>query len=203
MDSLWSDPALNLSDGTLTMNAFRPSPRYLTRLRMVTTLWAVIILAVGILTAGLVSLDPLQGRQATTILQAVIFADLMWYLPALAIVRASYKARTYNFNQDEIVVESGWWIKSVRRIPLSSVVAFETRWDQLDRWLEIGTLEVQTISWRSVEGSRVRLAGLADVEMVAQLAARLLQRMQDERLAELIFPAGSPERSLLSLRHQT
>jgi len=137
------------------------------------------------------------------ILQAVIVVDLIWYLPALMLVQASYKARTYNFNEDEIIIQSGWWTKSVRRIPLSSVVAFEMRWDRLDRWLEIGTLDVQTATERDGHGSRVRLAGLADVEMVAQLAARLLQRLRDERLAEWFFPAGSPERSLLSLRHQT
>ena len=203
MDGLRSDPALSLFCGSYEMNVFRPSPRYLTRLRIVVSLWAVIILALGIMIAGLVSLDPLQGRQATIILQVVIFADLIWYLPALMLVRASYKARTYNFNEDEIIVQSGWWTKSVRRIPLSSVVAFDMRWDRLDRWLEIGTLEVQMVSWRSVTGSRVRLAGLADVEMVSQLAARLLQHLRDERLAEWIFPTGSPERSLLSLRHQS
>ena len=88
----------------------------------------------------------------------------------------------------------------MRRIPLSSVAGFEMRWDRLDRWLEIGTLEVQMSSWRSVSGSRVCLSGLADVETVTQLGERLLRRLRDERMAEWFFPAGSPERSLASYR---
>jgi membrane protein YdbS with pleckstrin-like domain len=185
------------------MNVFKPSPRYLTRLRVVISLWALSLLALGILTAGLLSLDARHGAQATRVLQATIALDLLWYLPALRLVRSSYLARTYQFNEDEIIVQSGWWTETVRRIPMSSVTGFEMRWDRLDRWLEIGTLEVTTASWRSVTGSKVRLSGLADVEMVAGLAARLLQRMRDERLAEWLYPAGSPERQPLSLRHQT
>ena len=185
------------------MNVFRPSPRYLTRLRVVTSLWAVSFLVLGILIAGLVSLEARHTRQATIILQAVILTDLAWYLPALYLVRSSYKARSYNFSSEEIIVQSGWWTRSVRRIPLSSVVAFEMRWDRLDRWLEIGSLEVQTATAQKGSSTLVRLAGLADVETVAQLAASLLQRLRDEQLAEWFFPPGSPERNLLSVRNIT
>jgi membrane protein YdbS with pleckstrin-like domain len=182
------------------MNIFKPSPRYLTRLRVVISLWAVVFLVVGILFAWLVSLDVETTGQATRIVQAVIFIDLIWYLPALKIVQSSFKARVYQFDEDEITIRSGWWTESVRHIPLSSVVAFDTRWDRLDRWLEIGTLEMYIISRHHVNGSRVCITGLADVEMVSQLANRMLKHMREERLTEKIFYAVHPNHSLLRYR---
>src|SRR3972149_2436037 len=129
-----------LSKLRYVMNVFKPSPRYLTRLRVEISLWAVIILALGILIAGLVSLDARHTRQATMILQAVIIVDLIWYLPALKLIRASYEAREYCLKEEEIIILSGWWTKSVRHIPLSSVVAFEVRSDRLRRWAGNWTL---------------------------------------------------------------
>jgi membrane protein YdbS with pleckstrin-like domain len=115
-------------------------------------------------------------------------------------VQSSYRARIYQFDDDEITIKSGWWTESVRHIPLTSIVAFEIRWDRLDRWLEIGTLEVQIASRHHVDGSRVRLTGLANVETVAQLANQRLKQLQTERLAEWILPKGHQERSMISHR---
>jgi len=168
---------------------------------VIVTLWAVGLLSLGILSAWLVSLNVESTKQATRILQAVVVADLLWYLPAIKMVKSSYKARTYQFDEDEIIIQSGWWTESVRRIPLSSVISFELRWDRLDRWLEIGTLEVQIASRHHVNGSRARMSGLADVEMVAQLADQLLKHMRDKRMAAWILPSERPERSMLSYRH--
>jgi membrane protein YdbS with pleckstrin-like domain len=167
---------------------------------VVITLWAIGFLTLGILIAWLVSLDVESTSQATRIVQAVIISDLLWYLPALKMVQSSYRARKYQFDDDEITIKTGWWTESVRHIPLTSVVAFEIRWDRLDRWLEIGTLEVQIGSRHHVNDSRVRMTGLADVETVAQLANQLLKHMQNERLAEWILPRGHQERSMLSHR---
>ena len=183
------------------MNVFKPSPRYLIRLRVIVTLWAVGLMALGIVSAWLVSLNVESTKQATRILQAVIVADLLWYVPAIKMVQSSYKARTYQFDQDEIIIQSGWWTESIRRIPWNSVVSIETRWDRLDRWLEIGTLEVHIASRHHVDGAKVRMTGLADVEMVAQLADKLLKHMRDKRMAEWILPSERPERSMLSYRH--
>lgn len=182
------------------MNLFKPSPRYLTRLRVVITLWATGFLILGVLIAWLVSLDIESTNQATRIVQGVIIADLLWYLSALKMVQSSYRARTYQFDDDEITVKSGWWTESVRHIPLTSVIAFEIRWDRLDRWLEIGTLEVQIASRHHVNGSRVRMTGLANVETVAQLANQRLKQKQNERLAEWILPKGHQERRMISHR---
>jgi membrane protein YdbS with pleckstrin-like domain len=183
------------------MNIFKPSPRYLTRLRVVITLWATGILALGILTAWLVSLNDANTRLATMILQGVILADLLWYLPALKIVQSAYRVRTYQFDEEEITIRSGWWAESIRHIPLSSVISFEMRWDRLDRWLEIGTLEMQIASRYHVNGSRICMSGLSDVETVAQLADRLLKHMRNERLAEWIFPKERREGSILGNRY--
>lgn len=184
----------------LMMSVFKPSPRYLTRLRVVISLWAVSILALGILCAWLLGINGEHTRQATIMVQAVVILDILWYLPALMMVQSSYKNRTYQLDENEITIQSGWWTLSVHHIPLSNVVAFETRWDMLDRWLEIGTLEVYVISRHHVNGLCLRMAGLADVERVAQLANRLLKRMRDERVAEVIFTGGLPKQSMLSNR---
>jgi membrane protein YdbS with pleckstrin-like domain len=184
------------------MTLFKPSPRYLTRLRIEISLLAFILLSLGILSAGLVSMNANHNRQATQILQGVILFDLILYLLALKLVRSVYQSRIYEFNEDEIIVHSGWWTQSVRHVPLSSVVGFEMRWDRLDRWLEIGTLDVQIATWRDVKGSRVRLAGLADVQAVAQRGTRLLKHLRDERLAAMVMPAGSPNASKFNVYHQ-
>jgi membrane protein YdbS with pleckstrin-like domain len=139
--------------------------------------------------------------QATRIVHGVIIADIIWYLPALKMVQSTYRARCYQFDEDEIIIKTGWWTESVRHIPLSSVISFDMRWDRLDRWLEIGTLEVYLVSRRHVNGSRIRLTGLSDVKTVAQLASMLLKRKQNERLAEWNFVNRNQERTLLSHRY--
>jgi membrane protein YdbS with pleckstrin-like domain len=184
------------------MKIFKPSPRYMTRLRVIFSLWAVSILVAGILIAGLISLDSNYVHQATVILKIIIMADLVWYLPALSLVRVSHDALTYILYEDEIIIQSGWWTKSIRRIPLSSVIAFEARWDRIDRWLEIGSLGVLTAVDQNRGILGVHLAGLADVEMVAQLANRYLQRFREKRLSEWAVTVGSQDHAKLSLRHQ-
>jgi membrane protein YdbS with pleckstrin-like domain len=183
------------------MKIFKPSPRYLIRLRVVITMYALAFLTLGILTAWVASVYVESTSQTTRIVQGVIIADLIWYLPALKMVQSSYRARSYQFDEGEIIIKTGWWTESVRHIPLSSVISFNMRWDRLDRWLEIGTLEVYLASRHHVDGSRIRLTGLADIETVAQLANLLLKRMQNARLAEWSLPNRHQERNLLSHRY--
>jgi membrane protein YdbS with pleckstrin-like domain len=182
----------------MLMDIFKPSPRYLTRLRVVISLWAVGLLLLGILLAWLVSLNFENMGQATRIVQIVLFADLLWYVPAMLLIQSAYKTRLYKFDQDEITIHSGWWTESIRHIPLSSVVAFESRWDKLDRWLEIGTLEVYIVSRHHVNGLRVHMAGLADVEMVAQLANRVLKRMRERRMVDFAYLGNFSKSGMLS-----
>ena len=184
------------------MRIFKPSPRYLTRLRVERSLWAVIILGLGIVSAGVVSLVFAYSRQATLILQIVILADFIWYLPAVGLTRAFYEARSYCLSDDEIIIVSGWFTKSICRIPLSNVIAFEARWDWLDRWLEIGTIAVQTVTGEKGKGLRVYLTGLADVETVTQLATQRLLRLKDQRLAEKASILSNQEHRMMSFRHQ-
>jgi membrane protein YdbS with pleckstrin-like domain len=103
---------------------------------VVITLWAIGFLTLGILIAWLVSLDVESTSQATRIVQAVIISDLLWYLPALKMVQSSYRARIYQFDDDEITIKTGWWTESVRHIPLTSIVALKYV-DWLDRWLRL------------------------------------------------------------------
>jgi membrane protein YdbS with pleckstrin-like domain len=185
----------------MQMEILKPSPRYLTRLRVVISLWAVGFLVLGILIAWLVSLNIENMRQATRIVQIILFADLLWYVPAILLIQSAYKTRTYKFDQDEITIHSGWWTESIRHIPLSSVVAFESRWDKLDRWLEIGTLDVYIVSQHRMNGLRVRMAGLADVEMAAQLGNRLLKHMREQRMVDFAYPGSFSKSNMLS-NHQ-
>lgn len=161
---------------------------------------AVSFLLLGIFIAWLISLDTRNMGQATRIVQIVLIADLIWYLPAVLLIQSAYKTRVYKFDLDEITIHSGWWTESIRHIPLSNVVAFESRWDMLDRWLEIGTLEVYIVSRHHVNGLRVRMAGLADVELVAQLANRLLKRMREQRMVDFAYSGGFTNPSMLSNR---
>jgi membrane protein YdbS with pleckstrin-like domain len=171
------------------------------------TLMAGLMLLLGIGIAWYLSLSQSNPSLSSRFLQWLFIFNLGWYVPALFFARPAYTIRHYILGDEGIIVLTGWWVRSVRRIPFSSILALETRRDVLDRWLEIGTLDVQIAAAETRKGKmwgrdleeagesnhqpyprlstqrrqnyyRVRLAGLADVEQVAHC---ILQRLQQVR----------------------
>jgi uncharacterized membrane protein YdbT with pleckstrin-like domain len=183
------------------MNVFKPSLQYLTKIRLVITLASCLLLALGLVAALFAGLLEGNALRATRILQVVITLELIGIPNALILARLAYDHRAYALDAGEIVLHTGAWAESTRSFPLDRVVSLRTHADWLDRRLGIGTLEVQLTSWRSVTGTRLHLSGLEDVEGAARLLTGLLLQVRDDRLSQLGFTSGAPERSLLTIRH--
>ncbi|MCK4316877.1 MAG: hypothetical protein KAX24_14010, partial [Anaerolineae bacterium] len=76
--------------------SFKPSPQYLTKLRLVITFVALLILAGGVLLGWLLSTDPeigTDGARLVAIIVAVV--DAVWYLPALMLAGPYHRSLAY------------------------------------------------------------------------------------------------------------
>jgi membrane protein YdbS with pleckstrin-like domain len=183
------------------MNVIKPSPQYLTKLRLVIAISAVSLLVLGVVLALFAGLLESDSLRATRTLQLVITVELIGIPNALILSRITYDHRAYEINPDAIIIHSGAWSESTCSFPLDSVVSFRTQAGWLDARLGIGTLEVLVTSRRSVTGTRLRLSGLEDPAAAARLLDSLLQRVRDERLSGFGYATSPAERSLLSVRH--
>jgi len=147
--------------------SFKPSSRYLARLRLVVTLVALLILAGGILLSWLVSTDPgigTDGARLFAIVVAVI--DVAWYLPAMMLTGPYYRSLGYEVQDDEVIVRAGIWTQSVKHVPYRTVTNLTVKRDILDRWLGLGTLNIQTAGMSGTTGAEERLVGLTNVQEV-------------------------------------
>ncbi len=166
---------------TKMMRILKPSSRYATKLYTIASIVAMGVLLLGILIAGYLSFVLKEAALANVVLKSIIVVDVCWYLPALGLTRIYYRALRYELNEKEIVIRTGVWNKSTRRIPLDAVTEMFYRWDALDRWLEIGTLTIRTASNNGTHDAEENLAGLSDVNGTYQLLHREVQRFQDVR----------------------
>ena len=100
----------------------RPSPQYLTKLRLIITIIALLTLAGGILLAWLMSLDKGIGvRGAMIIFIVVATADVAWWVPAMLLTGPYYRSLSYEIRDDEVIVHAGIWTKSVKHVPYRTV----------------------------------------------------------------------------------
>ena len=159
--------------------SFKPGTRYLTKLRLVITLVALLILASGVLISWLVSTDPGTGADgARTVAIVVAIADVVWYLPALIVTRPYYRSLSYEIQDDEVIVRVGIWTKSVKHVPYRTVTNLTVSRGILDRWLGLGTLKIQTAGMSGSTGAEESLVGLTNVEEVYEIVATELRRFR-------------------------
>ncbi|MDY7080069.1 MAG: PH domain-containing protein [Chloroflexota bacterium] len=159
--------------------SFKPGTRYLTKLRLVITLVALLILISGVLISWLVSTDPGIGIDgARTVAIVVAIADVVWYLPALIVTRPYYRSLSYEIQDDEVIVRVGIWTKSVKHVPYRTVTNLTVNRGILDRWLGLGTLNIQTAGMSGSTGAEESLVGLTNVEEVYEIVATELRRFR-------------------------
>ena len=173
--------------------SFKPSPQYLTKLRLVITLVALLILAGGVLFGWLLSTDPKIGASgARTAVIVVGIADVIWWVPALILTGPYYRSLAYEVQDDEVIVRAGIWTKSVKHVPYRTVTNLTIKRDILDRWLSIGTLNIQTAGMSGTTGAEESLVGLTDVQEVYEIVVTELRRFRGSMAPTAAEVEGEP-----------
>ncbi|MDY6875661.1 MAG: PH domain-containing protein [Chloroflexota bacterium] len=159
--------------------SFKPSSQYLTRLRLVITFVALLILVSGLLLGWLISTESETGADgARTFAIVVAVVDAVWYLPALILTSPYYHSLAYEVQDDEVIVRAGIWTKSVKHVPYRTVTNLTVKRSILDRWLGIGTLNIQTAGMSGSTGAEESLVGLANVQEVYEIVVTELRRFR-------------------------
>jgi uncharacterized membrane protein YdbT with pleckstrin-like domain len=163
----------------MASKVFKPSPKYLTKMRLGINLLGLLVLVCGVGIALIINLgeDPDTGVAA---LIAVLFVvmDAIWWLPGLLLTGPYYRSLSYEIQDDEVIVRAGIWTKSVKHVPYRTVTNVQVKRDIVDRMLGIGTLNIQTAGMSGTTGAEESLVGLANVDEVYGLVAGELRRFR-------------------------
>jgi len=172
---------------------FKPSPRYLGKLRLVITIIALLILASGVLLGWLMSFDKsigMSGFRVVVIVTAIL--DAIWWVPGMLLTGPYYHSLSYEIQDDEVIVRVGIWTKSVKHVPYRTVTNLTVKRDILDRWLGLGTLDIQTAGMSGQTGAEEKLAGLPDVQEVYEMVATALRRFRGAMAPTAAEVEGEP-----------
>lgn len=131
--------------------------------------------------------------------------NLAWAVPVFISQFPVFKRYQYDLLDDEIVVYSGWLVQSVRHVPYRMVTNIEVKRGVLDRWLGIGTLNVETAGNSDPnKRAEAQLLGLEDVQAVYEEVAGCLRAFDEaqqsapwERTRRPASGAGEEEEGVL------
>jgi len=184
-----------------------PSPKYLTRMRLLIILVALLFLLSGALLALLIGLDEEAGGDVALIVFLVTAGlDLLWTLPALVLSGPYYRSLSYEIQDDEVIVRVGIWTHSVKHVPYRTVTNITVKRDILDRWLGIGTLNIQTAGMSGTTGAEESLVGLVDVQSAYDTVVTQLRRfrgaMSPTSAGEEIAPPASQDETMRAILEQ-
>ncbi len=159
---------------------FKPSPKYLSKLRLIITMVALAILVSGVLLGWLMSFDPEIGVGGfRTVVLVVAIVDALWWVPGMLLTGPYYRSLSYEVRDDEVIVRAGIWTKSVKHVPYRTVTNLTVKRDILDRWLfGLGTLNIQTAGMSGQTGAEEKLVGLPNVQEVYDLVVTELRRFR-------------------------
>jgi membrane protein YdbS with pleckstrin-like domain len=162
------------------MRRFKPSSQYLTKLRLIITIVALLILVGGVLISGLISADPGSDTDdALLFLVVTVVIDLLWWVPALILIGAYYRSLSYEVQDDEVIVRVGIWTQSVKHVPYRTVTNLAVKRDILDRWFfGLGTLNIQTAGMSGTTGAEESLVGLTNFQEIYEIVATELRRFR-------------------------
>jgi membrane protein YdbS with pleckstrin-like domain len=164
----------------MKIQVLKPNPRYLTKLRVVISLVALLVLAGGVILGLLLSLDRDIGLGGGLIVVAITIAvDVVWWIPAMLLSGPYYRSLSYEVQDDEVIVHVGIWTQSVKHVPYRTVTNLQVKRDILDRWFfNLGTLNIQTAGMSGQTGVEESLVGLPNVQEVYELVATELRRFR-------------------------
>jgi uncharacterized membrane protein YdbT with pleckstrin-like domain len=177
---------------------FVPTPRYRTKLRWSMTLVAWVILASGALLGGLMSLDRDIGARGGWITFFVIAAlTLLWWVPAMLLTGLYYRSLSYEIREDEVIVHVGILTRSVKHVPYRTVTNLTVRRGVIDRWLGLGSLDIQTAGMSGTNKAEQSLVGLENADEVYALVAAELRRFRGAMTPTAAGVEEEPERAAL------
>ena len=186
-----------------------PDRKYLFRMRLVATIVALAILAGGILLGLILALTgDIRLRGALVLFFVVVVLNGSWWLVALILSGPYYRSLRYEVQDDEVVVNVGIWTKSVKHVPYRTVTNLQVKRDIVDRWLGLGTLNIQTAGMSGQTGVEERLVGLSGVQEVYEAVAEELRRFRggmaptqaDVDMEPEVVPQGSLGEILAEVR---
>lgn len=158
----------------------QPSPRYLSKLRLICHIVAVLTLASGLLLGWLISLDPQVGSDGFWVTGMVTAGlVLLFWIPAMLLVGSYFRSLQYEIHQDEVIVRAGIITKSVKHVPYRTVTNLTVARGLLDRWFfGLGTLNIQTAGMSGTTGAEESLVGLPNYDEVYEIVAGELRRFR-------------------------
>jgi membrane protein YdbS with pleckstrin-like domain len=163
----------------MQVRSIKPNPKYLTRMRLVASIVALAILTGAILfILFLLPVGKMRLGAALMILFFTLFFDLIWWVLAMFLLGPYYRSLRYEVQDDEVIVYAGIWTQSVKHVPYRTVTNLTVKRDVLDRWLGLGTLNIQTAGMSGQKGAEEHLAGLTDVQGVYDAVAGELRRFR-------------------------
>jgi len=158
----------------------QPSSRYLSKMRLIITVAALLFLIGSVAVVWLVSRDAAVYENDQTLLYGgAILLNLLWYVPAMLLTGPYYRSLSYEIQDDEVIVRAGIWTHSVKHVPYRTVTNLTIKRDILDRWFfGLGSLYIQTAGMSGTTGAEEVLVGLSDVNAVYGIVVRELQRFR-------------------------
>lgn len=158
---------------------FRPSPRYLTKLRVIITIVAGLVFLGGILLGLIISFDRSEGIGGGMLAIFIITVlDVAWWLPVMLATAPYYNSLSYEIQDDEVIMRVGIVTKSVKHVPYRTVTNITIKRGILDRLFGLGTLNIQTAGMSGTTGAEESLEGLDNVQKVYDMVATELRRFR-------------------------
>jgi membrane protein YdbS with pleckstrin-like domain len=157
-----------------------PDPTYLSNLRLILIILAVVFLANGVLSGWLVTLDEEAGpRTVPKAILVSLIVNAVWLIPGLLLTGPYYHSLRYEIREDEVIVQAGILTQSVKHVPFRTVTNLTVKRGPLDRWVYgLGTLDIQTAGATGSTGPEESLVGLADYNQVYEAVASELRRFR-------------------------
>jgi putative membrane protein len=156
-----------------------PNPRFRTKLYLVITLIAVAIQIGNVVLSALISLDRGNGpRTALIVLFVCTGLNVLWWVPLMLWSGPFYRSLSYEIGDEQVVVRQGVLTRAVKHVPYRTVTNITVKRTLLDRWLGLGTLDIQTAGVSGTQQAEQSLAGLADPDEVYKLVVGRLSRFR-------------------------
>jgi membrane protein YdbS with pleckstrin-like domain len=174
-----------------------PNPRYRTKLYLTITLIAVAVQVANVVLAGLISLDRESGPRSALIALIVCTAlNGLWWAPLMIWSGFYHRSLSYEIGDEQVIVRQGVLTRAVKHVPYRTVTNITVKRGLIDRWLGLGTLEIQTAGVSGTQQAEQSLVGLADPDEVYALVVGQLSRFRGAMAptqAEEEAPSGVDE----------
>jgi len=162
----------------MEVKQFTPSSKYLTKLRITLSLIALVIVICGFVIGVPIAFAEGFGALAIT-LAVTIAVNLLWWLPGMLLTGPYYQSLRYEIHEDEMIVNAGIVTKSTKHVPFRTVTNLTVKRGILDRWLGIGTLDIETAGMSNTQGvPEQSLVGLENPQEVYELVVSALHRFR-------------------------